>query len=43
MMRACGWKASENELKDLVSVIDQDGDGNVSFNEFVWFSEKYVM
>ena len=57
MMRACGWKVSETELKvgddlmislslsssliqDLVSVIDQDGDGNVNFNEFVWFSEK---
>lgn len=31
-----------NELlfKELVGIIDQDGNGIITFNEFVWFSEK---
>ena len=26
--------------KELVGIIDQDGNGIITFNEFVWFSEK---
>lgn len=27
-------------FKELVGIIDQDGNGIITFNEFVWFSEK---
>ena len=27
-------------LQDMVSVIDQDGDGNINFNEFVWLMTR---
>ena len=26
--------------QDMVSVIDQDGDGDISFNEFVWLMTR---
>ena len=26
--------------QELVGIIDQDGNGIITFNEFVWFSEK---
>ena len=39
-MKTFGWSATEEELKDLVSVIDRDGDGDISFNEFVWLMTK---
>ena len=29
-----------NSLQEMVSVIDQDGDGDISFNEFVWLMTK---
>ena len=37
-----GWEPKEEELKEMVSVIDQDGDGDISFNEFVWLMTKWV-
>ena len=30
-----------NSIQEMVSVIDQDGDGDISFNEFVWLMTKY--
>jgi len=42
VMQTLGWKPSEMELKELVGVIDQDGNGVITFNEFVWFSEKDI-
>ena len=29
-----------NLIQEMVSVIDQDGDGDISFNEFVWLMTK---
>ena len=29
-----------NSIQEMVSVIDQDGDGDISFNEFVWLMTK---
>ena len=29
-----------NLFQEMVSVIDQDGDGDISFNEFVWLMTK---
>ena len=39
-MRTFGWDPSDEELKDLVNVIDQDENGDISFNEFVWLMTK---
>ena len=39
-MQAFGWNAKEDEIKDMVQVIDQDGNGDISFNEFVWLMTK---
>ena len=33
----CRWP---NLFQEMVSVIDQDGDGDISFNEFVWLMTK---
>ena len=41
-MRTFGWTPTEEELKDLVNVIDVDGNGDISFNEFVWLMTKCV-
>ena len=27
--------------QDMVSVIDQDGDGDINFNEFVWLMTRF--
>ena len=40
VMRTLGWDPSEIELHELISQIDQDGNGVITFNEFVWFSTK---
>ena len=40
VMRTFGWDPSDEELKDLVNVIDQDENGDISFNEFVWLMTK---
>ena len=41
VMRTFGWSPTEEELKDMVNVIDQDGDGDISFNEFVWLMTRW--
>ena len=41
VMQTFGWNAKEDELKDMVQVIDQDGNGDISFNEFVWLMTKW--
>ena len=40
VMTSFGWSPSEEELKDMVNVIDQDGDGDINFNEFVWLMTR---
>ena len=40
VMRTFGWSPQEEELKEMVSVIDQDGDGDINFNEFVWLMTR---
>ena len=40
VMKTFGWEPSEEELKDMVNVIDADGDGDISFNEFVWLMTR---
>lgn len=40
VMRTFGWEPKEEELKEMVSVIDQDGDGDINFNEFVWLMTR---
>ena len=40
VMRTFGWSPTEEELKDMVNVIDQDGDGDINFNEFVWLMTR---
>jgi calmodulin len=40
VMRSFGWSPKDEELKDMVNVIDQDGNGDISFNEFVWLMTK---
>jgi len=42
VMRTLGWDPSEIELQELISEIDQDGNGVITFNEFVWFSTKDI-
>ena len=39
-MRTFGWSPLEEELKEMVNVIDQDGDGDINFNEFVWLMTR---
>ena len=39
-MKSFGWKVRENEVKEMVNVIDQDGNGDISFNEFVWLMTR---
>ena len=29
-------------VKDMVNVIDQDGDGDINFNEFVWLMTRCI-
>ena len=40
-MKTFGWEPTDEELKDMVNVIDQDGDGDISFNEFVWLMTRW--
>ena len=40
VMKTFGWSPKEEELKEMVNVIDQDGDGDISFNEFVWLMTR---
>ena len=31
---------NDGDGQDMVSVIDQDGDGDINFNEFVWLMTR---
>ena len=42
-MKTFGWSPKEEELKEMVNVIDQDGDGDISFNEFVWLMTRCLL
>ena len=39
-MRTFGWNPTEGELQDLIGVIDQDENGCISFDEFVWLMSQ---
>ena len=38
-MRTFGWLPTEGELQDMIGVIDQDGNGCITFDEFVWLMQ----
>ena len=40
-MKTFGWEPTDEELNDMVNVIDADGDGDISFNEFVWLMTRW--
>ena len=40
VMRTFGWNPTELELQELISEIDQDGNGDISFSEFVWLMTR---
>ena len=40
VMRTFGWTPTEMELQDMIGVIDQDENGCISFDEFVWLMSQ---
>ena len=42
VMRTFGWSPSEGELQELIGEVDQDGNGCITFNEFVWLMTRWV-
>ncbi|XP_023326676.1 calmodulin-A [Eurytemora carolleeae] len=42
VMRTFGWSPTEGELQELINEIDQDGNGCISFNEFVWLMTREI-
>ncbi|XP_014224657.1 calmodulin-A-like isoform X2 [Trichogramma pretiosum] len=40
VMRSLGQRPSENELRDMVNEVDQDGNGTIEFNEFLQMMSK---
>ena len=42
VMRTFGWTPSEGELQELIGVIDQDENGCISFDEFVWLMSQDI-
>jgi len=40
VMRTFGWTPTEGELQELIGVIDQDENGCISFDEFVWLMSQ---
>ena len=40
VMRTFGWTPLESELQELIGVIDQDDNGCISFDEFVWLMSQ---
>ena len=40
VMRTFGWAPSEGELQELIGEVDQDGNGCITFNEFVWLMTR---
>ena len=41
VMRTFGWAPSEGELQELIGEVDQDGNGCITFNEFVWLMTRW--
>lgn len=35
VMRSLGQRPTEQELKNMVTIVDQDGNGTIEFNEFL--------
>merc|ERR1719189_3560264 len=42
VMRTFGWNPSEGDLQEMIAEIDQDGNGSISFNEFLYLMTKSV-
>jgi len=42
VMRTFGWTPSESDLQEMINEIDQDGNGCISFNEFIYLMNKSV-
>merc|ERR1711892_24822 len=42
VMRTFGWTPTEGELQELIGEIDQDGNGCITFNEFVWLMTREI-
>lgn len=40
VMRSLGQRPSETELKNMVTMVDQDGNGTIEFNEFLHMMSK---
>jgi len=40
VMRTFGWSPTEGELQDMIGVIDQDGNGCITFDEIVWLMQQ---
>merc|ERR1719222_1094823 len=41
-MRTFGWNPTDLELQELINEIDQDGNGAITFNEFVWLMTREI-
>lgn len=42
VMRTFGWNPTEGDLQEMIGEIDQDGNGCISFNEFLYLMTKNV-
>merc|ERR1719245_613305 len=42
VMRTFGWNPTELELQEMINEIDQDGNGSISFDEFVWLMTREI-
>merc|ERR1712126_196933 len=42
VMRTFGWNPTEGDLQEMIGEIDQDGNGCITFNEFVTLMTKNV-
>nr|ACO11546.1 Calmodulin [Caligus rogercresseyi] len=42
VMRTFGWNPTEGDLQEMINEIDQDGNGCISFNEFIYLMTKNV-
>jgi len=42
VMKTFGWTPTEFELREMINVVDQDGNGQITFNEFVWLMTREI-
>lgn len=42
-MQSLGHDASDQELKDMISEVDANGNGTIDFEEFLQLMPKYVI